>query len=144
MNEIVLNKKLTIERCIRQIRAYYALDHGQAFETDYLKQDAIAMNLQRICESAIDIANHLIKIRKLGLPQNSAESFDLLHRAGLISRPMMQNMTGMVGFRNVLVHQYAALDTTIVQQVIGQHLCDPLDFANLALRLADEGVPDNR
>ncbi|MGH8551306.1 MAG: type VII toxin-antitoxin system HepT family RNase toxin [Methylococcales bacterium] len=133
MNEIVLNKKISIERCIKQIRNYYAIDNGLAFEADYLKQDAIAMNLQRISESAIDIANHLIKKRKLGLPQNSAESFELLNRAGLIPIPMMQNLQGMVGFRNVLVHQYTKLDTAILKEVIEQHLHEPLDFTNLAL-----------
>ncbi len=57
MNEIILNKKISIERCIQQIDAYYVLDSGQPFATDYLRQDAIAMNLQRACELTIDIAN---------------------------------------------------------------------------------------
>ena len=69
MNEIVLNKKVSIERCIRQIKLYYAMDSRIPFESDYQKQDAIAMNLQRACELCIDIANHLIKTKKLGLPQ---------------------------------------------------------------------------
>jgi uncharacterized protein YutE (UPF0331/DUF86 family) len=69
MNEVILNKKVSIERCIEQISRYYALDRGLPFEQDFLKQDAIAMNLQRACELSIDIANHLIIIRKLGLPK---------------------------------------------------------------------------
>lgn len=137
MNEVVLNKKIGIERCIRQIRYYYAIDNGLAVDAGYLKQDAIAMNLQRISESAIGIANHLIKKRKLGLPQNSAESFELLHRAGLIPIAMMQNLKGMVGFRNILVHQYTKPDTAILKEVIEQHLHEPLDFANLALGLTE-------
>jgi len=63
MNEIILNKKVSkvsIERCIEQVDTYYAVDNGLPFATDHLKQDAIAMNLQRACELAIDIANHLI------------------------------------------------------------------------------------
>ena len=59
MNEIVLNKKISIERCVQQIQVYYALDNGQPFATDYLKQDAIGMNLQRACELSLDIENHL-------------------------------------------------------------------------------------
>ena len=43
MNEVVLNKKISIERCIEQINTYYALDRGLPFEQDFLKQDAIAM-----------------------------------------------------------------------------------------------------
>ncbi len=80
MNEILLNKKVSIERCVAQIDKYYALKSSLPFETDYLRQDAISMNLQRICELAIDIANHLVKTKKLGLPQDSRDSFALLQR----------------------------------------------------------------
>ncbi|MFV1951925.1 MAG: HepT-like ribonuclease domain-containing protein, partial [Nitrospinota bacterium] len=61
MSDIVLNKKESIERCIKQIRAYYALQGEVAFEEDHMKQDAIAANLQRACEQAIDLANHTIR-----------------------------------------------------------------------------------
>ncbi|NTU41558.1 MAG: DUF86 domain-containing protein [Nitrospirales bacterium] len=134
MNEIVLNKKISIERCISQIQSYYAMRGDIPFEKDYLKQDAIAMNLQRIAELSIDIANHLIKTRKLGLPQDSADAFVLLQRANLITAGMMKNMKGMVGFRNVLVHEYQQLDLDIMKDVIEHHLHEPLDFADLALK----------
>jgi uncharacterized protein YutE (UPF0331/DUF86 family) len=89
MNEIILNKKVSIERCIQQIETYYALDTGLPFSTDYLRQDAIAMNLQRACELTIDIANYLIKSKKLGLPQDSRDSFALLQQAGLMTIEQM-------------------------------------------------------
>ncbi len=133
MNDIILNKKISIERCIVQVRQYYAMDNGKPFEQDYLKQDAIGMNLQRICELTIDIANYLIKSKKLGLPQDSADAFALLHRADLIPSGMVENMKGMVGFRNVLIHEYKKLDVAIMADVVEHHLNDPLDFANLAL-----------
>lgn len=37
MNDVVLNKKESIERCIRQIRTYYALPSDLPFEEDFLK-----------------------------------------------------------------------------------------------------------
>lgn len=134
MNEIILNKKISIERCISQIRAYYAMPSATPFESDYLRQDAIAMNLQRIAELTIDIANHLIKNMKLGLPQDSADAFVLLHRANVISADMLRNMKGMVGFRNVVVHEYQQMDLNIMVDVIEHHLREPLDFADTALK----------
>ena len=114
-------------------KRYYALDRGLPFEQDFLKQDAIAMNLQRACELSIDIANHLIKIRKLGLPQDSRDSFELLRRAGMIDEPMARALQAMVGFRNILVHEYRKLDMNIMVKVIESHARDLLDFANVAL-----------
>lgn len=137
MNEIILNKKISIERCIKQVHTYYALDHGLPFETDYLKQDAIGVNLLRACELSLDVANYLIKIRKLGLPQDSRDSFALLQRAGLITIQQMKALQAMVGFRNILVHNYQKLNLDIMVEVIEHHLQDLLDFANAALEAAD-------
>ncbi len=136
MNEIILNKKISIERCIQQIDTYYALDNGIPFATDYLRQDAISMNLQRACELTIDIANYLIKSRKLGLPQDSRDSFALLQHAGLITIEQMRGLQAMVGFRNTLVHQYQSLNLQIMVDVIEHHLRELLDFANAALDAA--------
>jgi uncharacterized protein YutE (UPF0331/DUF86 family) len=136
MNEIILSRKISIERCIQQINTYYALDTGLPFAADYLKQDAIAMNLQRACELTIDIANYLIKSKKLGLPQDSRDSFALLQQAGLITIEQMNRLQAMVGFRNTLVHQYQKLNLQIMVDVIEHRLHELLDFANAALDAA--------
>lgn len=130
MNDIVLNKKESIERCISQIRTYYALPSDYVFEEDYLKQDAIAINLQRACEQCIDLANHTIKTRKLGLPKDSRDSFYLLARAGIITNELAQRLVGMVGFRNILVHEYQRMDIELMIKVIEHHLDDLVGFSN--------------
>lgn len=130
MNDIVLNKKESIERCIRQVRRYYAMPSELPFGDDHLKQDAIAINLQRACEQSIDLANHTIKTRKLGLPKESKESFILLAKEGIIPKELAENLSNMVGFRNVLVHQYQELDVSLMQNVIEDNLDDLIDFTN--------------
>lgn len=137
MNEILLDKKISIERRIAQIEEYYSRDSDKPFEDDHLRQDAIAMNLQRACELSIDIANHLIKRRKLGLPQDSRDSFALLQRAGLISAERMKALQAMVGFRNILVHEYKKLDLKIMVDVIENRVRELLDFANDVLKIAE-------
>lgn len=141
MNEIILNKKISIERCVAQIDKYYGVDSGVPFAQDFQKQDAIAMNVQRACELTIDIANHLIKSKKLGLPQDSRDSFALLQRAGLISVEQMHLLQGMVGLRNILVHEYKRLDLDIMVEVIERRLRELLDFANAALAASDQTYP---
>ena len=103
MNDIVLNKKESIERCVRQIRLYYTTPSEVVFKEDYLKQDAIAINLQRSCEQAIDLANYTIK-KKLGLPKATKESFRLLADNKIISHELSDRLEKMIGFRNVVVH----------------------------------------
>ncbi|MBI5638935.1 MAG: DUF86 domain-containing protein [Nitrospirae bacterium] len=128
--DVLLNKKESIERCIRQIRLYYSMPSDVPFEKDYLKQDAIAINLQRAAEQAIDLANHVIRKRKLGLPKESKESFEILGAAKIISDELANKLIGMVGFRNIMVHEYQALDIGIMVDVIEHHLDDLIFFTN--------------
>lgn len=137
MNPVVLNKKVSIERCIAQARKYYVMKTELPFREDYLKQDAIALNLQRACELCIDIANHLIKAKKLGLPQDSRDSFSLLRHGGLIDEGTMVTLQAMVGFRNILVHQYRQIDWDILVDIIENRLDGLLAFANTALAASD-------
>jgi len=90
-------------------------------------------NLQRAAEQVIDLANHVIKKKKLGLPKESKESFDILAGAGAITRELADKLKGMVGFRNILVHQYGDLDIKVMVDVIEHHLGDLVDFTNSVL-----------
>lgn len=127
--DVVLNKKESIERCVRQIRLYYAMPSEAPFEEDYMKQDAIAANLQRIAEQAIDLANHVIKKRKLGLPKESKESFGILEAEHVITRDIAGKLKGMV-LRNILVHEYQEFDVGVMKDVIELRLDDVIVFTN--------------
>ena len=133
MNDVLIAKKSSLERCVAQVARYRALQTGIPFEQDILLQDAISMNIQRACELAIDMANILIRSRKLGIPQSSRESFEILARERLISTDLATKMMNMVGFRNVLVHRYQDLDPAILLSVIQSGLFDLIDFAQVAL-----------
>lgn len=135
MFDSVLNKKDSIERCIQQIRCYYALPSEQVFAEDFLKQDAIALNLQRACQLCIDLANLTIRKKKLGLPKESTESFLLLAEAGIIDELMAEKLKGMVGFRNILVHEYKKMDLSIMVDVIEHRLEDLVIFAQEIVEL---------
>lgn len=66
MMDVVLNKKESIERCIRQINIYYRMPSDKPFEKDYFKQDAIAANLQRAAEQQpfITLVDQILKIKQ--------------------------------------------------------------------------------
>ena len=128
MNDVILNKKESIELCIKQIREYYNLASDKPFKEDHFKQDAIAINLQSACEQAIAMANHIIKNEKLGLPKESRESFQLLFKTNIISEELWTKLHAMVGFRNILVHQYQKVDFNLMIDIIENHLDDLINF----------------
>ena len=132
--DIILSKKTSLERCIAQARVYYAQPSQEVFEKDFIRQDAIAINLQRAMEIAIDMANALIKEKKLGLPKESRESFALLERARIIPADLSKKLQGMIGFRNILVHEYQKLELSVMIDVIENRLGDLVDFSALILQ----------
>ena len=129
-----MGKVATIERCLERIREDY-VGHESAFTTEYMRQDAVILNLLRACEAAIDLAMHVVRTRHLGLPERSRDAFDLLEQAGLIEADVAARMRSMVGLRNVVVHAYQDLDLEIVRAVLEDHLDDFLAFTRAVLAL---------
>ncbi len=123
MSDVILNKIATIERCLERIREEYGEDET-AFRTNFTKQDSVILNLERASQAAVDIATHIVKNRKLGLPNTSRELFDLLLKEGLLSQKSALQMQKMVGFRNIAVHDYQNLNLDIVVAIVQKHLDD--------------------
>lgn len=132
MNDIVINKIQSIQRCVRRAREEYAADPN-GFSTDFTRQDAAVLNVLRACEQSIDLANHIIKTHKLGIPTSSSESFVLLRAAGVIDPALAGRLEKMLGFRNAIVHHYQRMDMTIVQLVITSGLDDLVAFGDRVL-----------
>lgn len=122
VQDVFLNKAEIIQRCIQRVNEVY----GGAPESllDYTKQDSMVLNIQRAVEASIDLAMHIVAEQKLGIPQNSRDAFEVLESNGYIDRELLKNLRAMVGFRNIAVHNYQKLDTSILQQVIEGHLQD--------------------
>ena len=106
--DIWINKTQIIERCLKRIQEEYDGESKNLLSNT--KQDSIILNLQRCCEAAIDLAMHLCRSQKSGIPQSSREAFDLLVQNGLLSVELSKSMKSMVGFRNIAVHDYQRLN----------------------------------
>lgn len=135
MDDIILNKAAIIERCLKRVREDYT-GYEAEFETNFLRQDAILLNLQRACEASIDLAAHVIRQKKLGLPQASKDMFILLQEAGLIDAELSKRLQSMIGFRNIAVHNYQKLNLAIVRHLIENRLVDLQSFSSKMLALS--------
>jgi len=134
--DVVVGKAESIERCVRRIREVYADDECNLRE-DITRQDAILLNLQRACETSIDLAMHLVRVHRLGAPKESRDAFRLLQEAGHLDPELGERLMKMVGFRNIAVHNYRDLDLDIVHSILTERLDEFLDFARIALQLAE-------
>ena len=82
----------------------------EAFETDVDRQDALALSLPVALQEAADIALHMAADEGWGVASSYAESFELLAKAGAISRDLAGKMAAIASLRNRVAHGYASVD----------------------------------
>ncbi|MNE76891.1 hypothetical protein D3C80_1731550 [compost metagenome] len=78
---------------------------------------------------------HLVSEKKLGVPKASREAFALLQDAGLIDAALAKTLMNMVGFRNIAVHNYQALELNILEAILDKHIDDFKQFAKMILKI---------
>ena len=130
---VLRNKAARIERCVRRAREEYAADPA-GFASNFSRQDAAILNIQRACEAALDMGQHLIRRERLGIPQSARDVFALLARGGWIDDGLADALKRMVGFRNLAVHDYASLQLPITVRIIETHLDEFLEYSSTLLR----------
>ena len=132
-DDVLLNKAATIERCVARAREEYQHDPGNFFR-DFTRQDAAILNIQRACEAALDMGQHLVRRERLGLPQSGRDVFELLSHGGWIDQPLADSLKKMVGFRNIAVHDDQSLQLPITISIITDHLQDFLRYSEVLLK----------
>lgn len=118
---------------VQRAREEYDKDMD-TFATDFTRQDAAILNIQRACEAAIDMGQHVIRRDKLGVPQSARDVFSLLAQAGLIEHSLADDLKRMVGFRNIAVHDYQVMQLPITVRIITFHLDEFLRYSQALLK----------
>lgn len=131
-DDVVVNKCAAIERCLARVRDEFAGDAAN-LRHDLRRQDSIVLNLQRACETSIDLAMHLVRVGRLGVPQESRDAFRLLEEAGVLPAELSARLMRMVGFRNVAVQDYQRLNRDVVESIVRNDLDDFAAFIRIAL-----------
>lgn len=133
IDDIIINKSEIIKRCAARIKEEYNSNAENL--KNYTKQDSIILNIQRMCEATIDLATHIIRIKKIGVPQTSKDCFIILEKENIIEKELSKKLQGMVGFRNIAVHDYQELDMEILKSIIENNLEDSFDLVRKILKM---------
>jgi uncharacterized protein YutE (UPF0331/DUF86 family) len=131
-DDVLLGKAATIERSVARAKEEYAADPA-TFSGNHTRQDAAILNIQRACEAALDMGQHLIRRERLGVPQSARDVFVLLEHGEWIETGLCENLKRMVGFRNIVVHDYQAVQLPIVVDIIEHRLDELLRYSQTVL-----------
>ena len=133
VDDVLINKAATIERCVQRAREEY-FSEPATFATNFTRQDAAILNIQRACEATLEMGQHLIRRDRLGVPQSARDVFALLARASRIEPALAEGLQRMVGFRNIAVHDYQSLQLPITVAIIEKHLDEFLQYSKTLLQ----------
>ena len=133
--EVVEQKLESLRHCLRRIEVKCPAD-AQTLATDPDLQDIVSLNLSRAVQVCVDIGAHLISGMEVPPPDTMGQTFDLLAQAGVLTAALAYNLKKAVGFRNIAVHNYEAINWHIVHTIAKNHLVDFSEFARVvALKL---------
>ena len=126
--DLIEAKIESLRRCIERIASKTPASADQLAGDPDL-QDIVALNLQRAVQLCVDLAAHVIADTNVRPPSTMAENFVILKELSVIHPALTEGMMKAVGFRNIAVHSYQAIDWKIVFQICRHHLGDFKQFA---------------
>ena len=123
--DLVAKKLAFIETCVRELQE---LAHPELIEQDLREERFVAHTLQLAIQAALDVASHIVSDNRFGEPESNRRLFELLVENGWVPEIHARSLSQMVGFRNVLVHGYQAVDKSILRDVVETRLGDLLAY----------------
>lgn len=130
MDPLIIEDKLeALRRCVDRIETKRAASADE-LSRDPDRQDILSLNLTRAVQLCVDIAMLVLTETEQPSPQTMGDAFDALAHQSLISEALAQRLRAAVGFRNIAVHNYQAIDWTIVQSITHERVEDFREFAS--------------
>jgi uncharacterized protein YutE (UPF0331/DUF86 family) len=99
----------------------YALDE---FIADPERYGSAERFLQLAIEATLDMGSHIIADENLGSVEQSRDIPRRFREHGRITEDLERRWVRMIGFRNILVHEYLEVDRTVVHDVVCNRLRD--------------------
>ena len=136
MDQMIVAEKLeSLRRCIQRIDDKKP-DNVTQLTQDLDLQDILVMNLTRAVQICVDIGSHIISSANHPSPQTMSDVFATLHELGSISLDTCEQLKKAIGFRNIAVHNYEAINWEIVHAICQNSLQDFRRFAQEISRYA--------
>ena len=86
--------------------------------------------LQLAMQAALDLAAHIVADEGWDIPERSADAFLTLGKKGVLKPELSNRLRAMASFRNLIVHEYAAIDLKAVYRIWHESLDDLRQFAS--------------
>ncbi|MFH5834379.1 DUF86 domain-containing protein [Halalkalibaculum sp. DA3122] len=124
-----MNRRLqNLENNVAELQELKSAYSPSEIKRDKKKEWALRYGLLESIQIVIDLSCHLAVHHNLGNAETYSDCIQLLGKFDIIDQDLEERLLGMAGLRNILVHEYVAVD---VDRLIAflDHLDDFTAFA---------------
>ena len=114
---LLLTRLEEIDKHLEKIAFFAGLTY-QEFLGDSSAQDIVEYNLFQIVNHLITITQHIVVDEDYGLPQTAYEAAQIVFDKGLLDNDDLELMKKMIGFRNVVGHNYLSINKEVVYFIL--------------------------
>jgi len=120
IDRLVLTRRVEeIEKHLAKMKPY-AGESLEDFLANPVAQDVVEYNLFQIVNHLIDIVQHIVVDEEYGLPQNAYEAGHILLEKKILDEDDLEIFRKMVGFRDVIGHDYMAINKEMVYSILSE------------------------
>lgn len=98
------------------------------FNSSLGKQWMICHGLQLSIQALIDVGNHILAAVGENQIEDYVDIIDKLGEKEIVTSEFAQKIRGMVGLRNILIHEYTHLDLKRIYDILQNRLNDFYEF----------------
>ena len=128
VDPIIIQKRLQkLENYIKILREYKEVPL-EKFKQDLQIHSTVERHFELAIECILDIGNHIISAQSFRNPENYRDIIIIMGEEDVIPQSFAESLAPIANFRNILVHEYIALDLDIVYQYMQAGLDDFVKF----------------
>lgn len=132
--DVLENKISAVKKYLKILTRYQKYSDAEISDNLDL-QGALERYLYLATQAAIDLADIVISLKRLRKPSSLKESFEILSEENIIPKSLKEELIKMVGFRNVIAHDYEDVDKNIVYDVLRHRLDDIKEFIKIVEKI---------
>ncbi|MFH1772470.1 MAG: DUF86 domain-containing protein [Candidatus Omnitrophota bacterium] len=118
---VIYSRAEQIDKHLDKISKYKSISY-EDFINDEISQDVIEYNLFQIINHIIDMVERVVVDENYGLPSTAYEAVQILSEKEVINGKELDLLKKMIGFRNVVGHEYININKEIVYNILTGNL----------------------
>src|SRR3972149_9974193 len=112
VKEIMVERLSQLEINIVELEKFRQKYSVKEVKNDLQIQWILRYGIFESIQIIIDISCHLAAKYNLGNAETYADCIELLEKEKYLSNEISERLLGMIGLRNILIHEYVAIDIT--------------------------------